>query len=37
MLVLQQVSTFFGTTGTGGDSVNQVLVKTPDGPRRAVR
>ncbi|WP_405014219.1 hypothetical protein [Kitasatospora sp. NBC_01539] len=28
MLMLQQVSTFFGTTGTGGDSVNQVLSET---------
>ncbi|WP_431677608.1 hypothetical protein [Kitasatospora sp. KL5] len=28
MLMLQQVSTFFGTSGTGGDSVNQVLSET---------
>ena len=28
MLMLQQVSTFFGTTGTGGDSVSQVLSET---------
>ncbi|MFE1317504.1 hypothetical protein [Kitasatospora phosalacinea] len=28
MLMLQQVSTFFGTNGTGGDAVNQVLSET---------
>ncbi|WP_354639022.1 hypothetical protein [Kitasatospora camelliae] len=28
MLMLQQVSTFFGTSGTGGDAVNQVLSET---------
>ncbi|MFJ9952937.1 hypothetical protein [Kitasatospora sp. NPDC091207] len=28
VLMLQQVSTFFGTDGTGGDAVNQVLSET---------
>jgi len=28
MLMLQQVSTFFGTAGTGGDAVNHVLSET---------